>query len=121
MQRSGNNPNQRRYPMDCFRLRGFFLELIDLAIKHPGTIGFPCSKLLKDMVMRNEAFISRIKGDYTGDSTEYRLNEAGLKMHWRVDSQRRFSCTISGDQAKDYPFFVAEARQLIKKYGYERR
>ena len=107
--------------MECFRLREFFLELIDAAIKYPGTIGFPCSKLLRDMVVKNETFISRIKGDYTNSSNEYRLNEAGLKMYWRVDDNRRFICHISGDQAKDYPQFVARAKVLIKKYGYERR
>ena len=107
--------------MDCFRLREFFLELIETAIHYPGTIGFPCSKLVTDMVRRNEAFIDRIKGDYTGESTEYRLNGAGLKMHWRVDNNRRFTCYIGGDQAKDYPLFFAKTNVLIKKYGYERR
>ena len=107
--------------MDCFRLREFFLELIETAIHYPGTIGFPCSKLVTDMVRRNEAFIDRIKGDYTGTSTEYRLNEAGLKMYWNVGNNRRFFCRISGDQAKDYPEFVERARALIKKYGYEGR
>jgi len=104
--------------MECYLLREFFLELIETAIQYPGTIGFPCSKLLRDLVVRNDGFIERIKGDFTFESTEYRLNDAGLKMWYQVDRDRNFSCRIGGDQAKDYPFFVARANELIKKYQY---
>ena len=116
--------------MDEFRLRYFFLELIQLAIRNPGTIGFPCSHLVEDMVIRNRTFIKRIIGDFTNSSHEYRLNNAGLKMCWRTvktalkgdaGTYRRFECYISGDQAKDYPEFVLGAKHLIEREGYSGR
>lgn len=113
--------------METFELKGFFLELLELSYTdlRPGW-GNPCSELLKKMCLRQEPWLRRIEGDYTGDSHEVRLNGAGLKMHWRVvksDStgERTFKCHISGDQVREYPMFVAQARRLIEKYGYNRR
>lgn len=104
--------------MESYRLRQFFLGLIKIALRYPGVIGFPCSYLLEQMVMRNDSFIRRIEGDYTFDSHEFPLNGAGLKMYWRMDRDRRFSCRIGGDQAKDYSYFVSLANQLINEYKY---
>lgn len=113
--------------MDEYRLRMFFHGLLRLAWKHPGTIGNPCSWLLDQMCVRQEAWLDRIVGDYTGDFHECRLNRSGLKMYWKVKSTNPashddgFKCYISGDQAKDYPFFVAAANLLIKDYGFNHR
>jgi len=112
--------------MDKWRLMHFFYELIKLGIKMPGNIGSPISKLLEDMCTRQDAFLQRIAGDYTNHNHEYRLNNAGPKMYWHVeksekDGWRRFKCSIGGDQAKDYPGFVAAANRLIKDYSFNKR
>lgn len=113
--------------MDKFRLKLFFYELLKLAWEHPSTMGNPCSWLLEQMCVYQERFLNRIKGDYTGRSHEVRLNNAGLKMHWKMVSSHPakesdgFKCYIGGDQARDYPFFVAAANTLIKYYGFNRR
>lgn len=113
--------------MDKYRLLGFFHDLIKLGIAMPGRPGFgsPISWLLEQMCVRQEKFISRILGDYTGESTEWRLNNAGLKMHWYVDRRTKergeFKVYISGDQRNDYAGFYVAAKVLIKKYGYNHR
>jgi len=111
--------------MERFMLKQFFHELLELSYNdlRPGW-GNPCTWLLETICIRQEPFLDKIMGDYTGDSHEVRLNNAGLKMHWRVHREGDkavFKCYISGDQAKDYPFFVAQARQLIMKHKYHRR
>jgi hypothetical protein len=81
--------------------------------------------LIEALILRNQAFIDKIIGDHTGDSHEYRLNGAGLKMHWEVQRRNvktpRFTCSVGGDQAEQYPEFVAKARQLIAEKGFKRR
>ena len=111
--------------MEKFRLSMFFCEMINLMYRHPGRPGFgnPVSWLIEQMCVYNEKFFNRILGDYSGESHECRLNNAGLKFHWSVDrsgSTPRFRCHISGDQAKDYPDFVEAATELIQKYGYQK-
>ena len=73
--------------MDRLQLLYFFWELIKLGIKYPGRPGFgwPCSNLLEAMMLKQNFFLNRIMGDFSNDSNEYRLNGAGLKLHWRVD------------------------------------
>ena len=109
--------------VDKYRLRAFFYALImlDFKYKEMYSLGSATSELLKNMCMHQDHWLSRIQGDYTGDSHEFRLNGAGLKMYWKVDRQSDgFKCRIGGDQAKDYSLFVAEANQLIEMYGYKR-
>lgn len=110
--------------VDKYRLRAFFYALImlDFKYKEMYSLGSATSELLKYMCMHQDRWLARIHGDYTGDSHEFRLNGAGLKMYWLVDrNDNGFQCRIGGDQAKDYPLFVSEAEQLIKMYGYQRR
>ena len=110
--------------VDKYRLKAFFYALIMLDYKHKelSPLGAACSELLKNMCMHQSRWLDRIYGDYTGNSHEFRLNGAGLKMWWSVDREGNgFRCRIGGDQAEDYAMFVAEANQLIRSYGYERR
>ena len=112
--------------MDKFRLRMFFCEMINLMYKYPGRRGFgnPVSWLVEQMCVYQDKFLNRITGDYSGDSHECRLNNAGLKLHWRVDRSGkdcRFVCYISGDQAKDYPDYVVHAKELMRKYNFDKR
>jgi hypothetical protein len=117
--------------MEKYMLLSFFHELIKLGIDMPGRpdFGSPISRLLGQMCLYQETFLSHILGDYTGESHEVRLNDAGLKMYWRAEKSetktsgtiRRFTCRIGGDQAKDYVGFVVAANKLIKQYNYERR
>jgi len=110
--------------MEMFMIKQFFLEVLELSYTDlkPGW-GNPCSELLKKLVVRQEPFLKKIEGDYTDMSHEMRINGAGLKMHWSVDRREgdgKFKITISGDQAKEYPVFVPQVRQLIKKYGFNK-
>lgn len=112
--------------MDVFILKSFFLELLELSYNDlkPGW-GNPCSELLKKMCLRQDAWIGRIIGDFTGNSHEMRLNGSGLKMWWEVrrncDRGDGFKCSIGGDQAKEYPLFCHQAERLIKKYNFNKR
>lgn len=111
--------------MDAFILKQFFLEMLNLSYNNirPGW-GNPCSYLLERLMLRQKPFLDKIMGDYTGHSHEMRLNGAGLKLWWTVqrkNSKTKFTCHIGGDQAKEYPFFVAQANNLIKKHGFNRR
>lgn len=110
---------------DKFGLKLFFHELIELGVSDlregHSRIGFSCSKLLEDMCVRQDPFLDRIINDYSEDSHEYRINNAGLKMHWKTTKnyrgQRMFVCSIGGDQEKDYIWFVSAARMLFRKHG----
>ena len=114
--------------MDMFQIKSFFHELLELSYNDLRSgWGNPCNHLLEVMCIRQEPFLKKIEGDHTGDSHEFRLNNAGLKMNWVVRKEgtpngpdRIFKCTISGDQAKEYPFFVSQARALILKYGFNK-
>lgn len=109
--------------MEKFRLCAFFAELICLMYRHPGQPGFgnPVSWLIEQMCCHQDRFINRIIGDYSGESHESRLNNAGLKMYWSVDRNGgapQFRCRIGGDQAREYADFVAAATELIQVFGY---
>lgn len=112
--------------MDMFNVKQFFHELLELSYNDLRTgWGNPCSHLLKDMCTRQKPFLDKIEGDYTNHSHEYRLNDAGLKMWWWVRRTTgaqfdEFKVSISGDQAKEYPIFVAQARALILKYQFNK-
>jgi hypothetical protein len=119
--------------MERYQLIYFFKDLINLSIEFPGKPGWGigCSHLLETMLLRQEAFISGIIDSQGHTSKEYRLNGAGLKLHWWVDrdlkhensmlSNPKFRCYISGDQIKDYADFIAKARNLIRERGYNHR
>ena len=111
--------------MEKFRLCTFFAEMINLMYRHPGKPGFgnPVSWLVEQMCIYQDRFINRIMGDYSGDSHECRLNNAGLKFFWNVergDGEPRFRCRIGGDQVREYQDFVDAANELIQRFGYSR-
>lgn len=115
----------------------FFHDLVDLAIRIPSKPGWgnACSHLLSDLILRQVTFLSKVLAN-DGDFHEYRLNGAGLKIHWRIKRKQRFEddnsdnppietakfqCYISGDQAKEYPEFVKEATEYIRRRGFSHR
>jgi hypothetical protein len=114
--------------MDEFMLKQFFLEMLRLSYNDL-RIGWgnPCSQLLEEMIIRPQPFLDKIMGDYSGDSHEYRLNGAGLKLHWEMrkentyaGEERMFKCHISGDQAKEYPIFMAQVKGLILNFEFNK-
>jgi len=112
--------------MDKFTLKNFFWEMLQLSYEDviPGW-GNPCSYLLERMCLRQDPFLDKIVNDFTNMSHEMRLNGAGLKLWWSMEKrdktcQRKFTCHIGGDQAKDYPMFCAQVRNLINKYQFNR-
>lgn len=111
--------------MDKFALKSFFWEMLELSYNDLKTgWGNPCSRLLEVMCMRQGPFLDSIIGDYTGHSHEFRLNNAGVKMHWEIwrhGDHAEFRCSISGDQAIEYPLFIEQVKSLIKKHGYSKR
>jgi hypothetical protein len=110
--------------MEAYQLKYFFKDLIQLSIKYVGDPGFGigCSELLEAMMLRQEPFINRIleDDDHGRMFHEYRLNGAGLKMHWRL-KDGNFKCYISGDQVEHYADFYVQAKELIRKRGYNHR
>jgi hypothetical protein len=106
---------------DEFKLQYFFAQLLKLACRYADPkYGNPCIGLVEQVCMYHNQFISRILGDRTKESHEFRLNEAGLKMYWRME-QRCFKCHIGGDQTDLYPAFMERVPKLLKEFGFERR
>ena len=112
--------------MDMFTVKLFFHELLELSYNdlRPGW-GNPCSHLLESLIVRHQPFLDKIEGDHTNHSHEFRLNNAGLKMYWEVRRHTgaefdEFKVSIGGDQAREYPIFVTQARALIMKYGFNK-
>ena len=102
-----------------FALRMFFGEIIrlshtrDMLVEAISGGGYPLGKLVNNLV-GNNTLIDKITNDYTGESHEFRLNEAGFKMYWRID--REFDVLkirIGGDQADCYPLLAAKIRRLL--------
>lgn len=114
--------------MEAYQLKYFFKDLIELSIKYPGDPGFGigCSELLQALLLRHEHFINKFIKDRENSFHEYRLNGAGLKMHWKIEREKyedpgKFKCYISGDQVKQYADFVFNAKMLINQRGYNHR
>ena len=113
--------------MDKFTLKNFFWEMMQLSyFDIRAGWGNPCSYLLERMMLRQDTFLDKIIGDHTNMSHEMRLNGAGLKLWWSMEKEddcvrRKFTCHVGGDQAREYPIFVAQVRNLIKKYKFNRR
>jgi hypothetical protein len=114
--------------LDKFGLKSLFHEMIRLAVEdmrapqsESARMGFGCKKLMDDMCLRQDALLNRIMGDYSTDSHEYRLNEAGLKMLWRMNrddkDNPRFLCVICGDQVDYYKVLTEQLRSLIRQRG----
>lgn len=114
-----------------YNLLYFFRGLIQLSIKFPGGPGWghACTELLDSLILKQTNFIDRIMNDKTGNFHEYRLNGAGLKLHWRVFRRKlslaghpslevaKFQCYISGDQKDEYEDFVVVAQVYINERG----
>ena len=59
--------------------------------------------------------IDLIADDKTGTSHEFRLNEAGFKLYWRLDQEHDLlKLRIGGDQERNYPMFAAHIRLSIR-------
>lgn len=107
-----------------YNLKYFFNELVKIGHRNMGKPGWghPCSNLIESLILYREKFLDRIIKDEGRSSHEYRLNGAGLKLYWEIVREtggrnNYFICTISGDQAKDYPEFVEAARKFLKERG----
>jgi hypothetical protein len=59
--------------------------------------------------------VDKIVEDKTGESHEFRLNEAGFKLYWRLDQEHDLlKLRIGGDQASNYPCFTATIKLSIR-------
>lgn len=109
-----------------YAIRMFFNEIIrtsHISIMLEEAItggGYPLSGLVDSLLnVRHQNLVNRMVSDDTGESHEFRLNEAGLKMYWRLDRERGLlKVSIGGDQANNYPRFVAAVRRLIEHNTY---
>lgn len=110
--------------MSCNRsnaIRAFFNEIIRLShslIMMEEAIaggGYPLSGLVNNFTSRGNRLVKEIMDDTSGEGYEFRLNNAGLKLYWRLDHEHDLlKVSIGGDQAKNYPRFVAAVRQIIE-------
>ncbi len=81
--------------------------------------GYSCETLLEDVLRTSvKDLATRWANDYTGDSHEYRLNNAGLKLYWMTDQKKQtIHIRIGGDQATNYPLFVEQVKRILAKHG----
>ena len=81
--------------------------------------GYSCEKLLEDVLRTSvKDLATRWANDYTGDSHEYRLNNAGLKLYWMTDrKEQTIHIRIGGDQAINYPLFVDQVKHILAGHG----
>jgi len=109
-----------------FALKLFFNEIVTLShrtdMMEEGIEGggYPLSSLVNNL-LSNHSIVNKITNDYTGESHEFRLNGAGLKMWWRLNRSLGFlKIRIGGDQARQYPFFVAAVNKLLEHQKFLR-
>jgi len=74
--------------------------------------GYPLSRLFNSSMSRSLLIRDIVKEN----SGEYRLNGAGFKLYWRWDRDKdTLKVRIGGDQAKQFPFFVAAVRRILDR------
>ncbi len=104
-------------------LEWFLKDIMKTAVRSEfrdeNTFGFSCSHLLDDILRIGvEGLAGRWANDYTGDSHEYNLNGAGLKMYWRTyPREQKIGITIGGDQKTNYPLFVAKFNRILAAHS----
>jgi len=85
------------------------------------TGGYPLSGLIDDLTSGGNRLVKKIITDTSGESHEFRLNNAGLKLYWRLSREHDLlKVSIGGDQANNYPRFVAAVRRIIECNTYLR-
>jgi len=106
-----------------FRLRLFFFKLIKLAIRSPAKSGWEniVDYLVEKLVVYNKSFFDDILALDCFDSTEIRLNGAGLKLYISKRVSGRITMTVGGDQANMYSEFVKRANELIKDQDFNEK
>jgi hypothetical protein len=111
-----------------YSIRLFFNEIIKtshITIMMEEAIsggGYPLSGLIDTLLTNGvDRLIHKMVNDNTGDNHEMRLNNAGLKMYWRLNLEDGvFEISIGGDQIRNYPRFVAAIRRFIEHDEYLR-
>jgi len=109
-----------------FALQMFFNEIVTLSHRTDMLVeaieggGYPLSGLVNNL-LSNRSIVDKIVKDYTGESHEFRLNGAGFKLYWRLDRELNFlKIKVGGDQARQYPFFVAAVNRLLENQKFLR-
>ena len=104
-------------------LKFFFKDVITMAFRTPLKPGWQgvVDGLVEQVTLYPLQFIDKILYTEPNYSNEFRLNNAGLKMYWRVRKNGRLIINIGGDQENEYPEFVEKFRELVKRYGFFER
>lgn len=97
------------------------LSLLALREQYQGKSGYGCpmQAFIDNALLQGvDAYVA---GILERGTIEYRLNGAGLKLYLTYpENGFPGEASIGGDQAEDYPEFVAEARRLLKTHNLER-
>jgi hypothetical protein len=92
-----------------------------LAVPEKGSVVPACAQLIQEVVAQGREEFAGQHTQTPGPS-EYRLNGAGLKLLYEVESYRDGEDThiyvaklrIGGDQVEDYPAFVRAAERTLQ-------
>jgi len=104
-------------------LRWLFNELIKLShrvdMMEEAIVGggYPLSGLVDSIINPfGRILVDNIVDSTDSNSHEFRLNGAGFKLYWRLDQRHNLlKISVGGDQAVNYPHFVAAMRQIIEQ------
>jgi hypothetical protein len=106
------------------RLREFediLLKLCQASLAAPDAESDACAQLIQDVVAHGRGqFVESLT--QTPGENEYRLNGAGLKLAYEVETYRDGEqmrvyvgkLKIDGDEARDYPGFVRAAQPILQ-------
>ena len=77
--------------------------------------GYPLSGLVDSITNPfRVSLVDKITSDYTNNGHEFRLNDAGFKLFWRVDREfDLLKINLGGDQLTNYPHLVAAIKNSI--------
>ena len=76
--------------------------------------GYPLHGLVESL-LSHRTLIDEIVDDTTNESHEFRLNDAGFKLYWRLDKEHDLlKIRLGGDQMRNYPMFAARIRLSIR-------
>ena len=78
--------------------------------------GYPLHGLVDSLTNPfGRSLVDKIVEDKTDESHEFRLNDAGFKLYWRLDQEHDLlKLRLGGDQMRNYPMFAATIRLSIR-------
>ena len=110
--------NDLKHQIEWF-FRDILKSSVNARFHKENRFGYSCGKLLDDVLRTSVSDLAgRWANDFTGDSHEYRLNNAGLKIYWRTyPREQKIKIRLGGDQLINNPMFADKFNEILSAHS----